>query len=285
MFYFNDSPVSPSELDLEQYQKIYEFRKSIGKQGVYYFTYKKTEDFQSFAQMHLGKVMEDFGNNWGKGLEAAEKIDDVENEPKEDISVDAQIEEDVEAGFLDSIISTVEDLKSAQESMNRMASLLQELNTKTTENTEEINKLPKPYNPVEARLLVDRQAGYWDEFAKRVEAELPILSARFRSGMQSYTKSAQLLVDFESKDKDMVIGALEAIKNLKSVAKSSQESTGNFKAAIQRIPRMSVKLNHAKRYILRVIDNIIDEYKAEENLASEAEKLLIDVLGKIDPPV
>ena len=175
-------------------------------------------------------------------------------------------------------------MTTAGESINRIGSLLQELNAKTIENTAEINQLSKPINPVEAKLLVDSQAGYYEEFAMRAEAELPILSTRFRSGIKSYTRSAQLLEDFESKDKEQVVNALEVIKNLRSVALRAQESTVTFRVIVQKLPRMSVIFNHAKRHVVLVLDKIIDEYKAEENLAGEAEKLIMDVLRRFDSP-
>jgi len=298
MVYFNESPVSFSELeDIEQYKMVISFRKRIGKQGVYYWSYKKTDDFSTLVRLHLGRVMQNFGTKWGQKPEMEVKVK-VNAEQKERLAVETEANDELietlsdetrtvlndEEGFLDLIISSGEDLALGTESIKRIGALLKELNEKTTNHTEEINQLSKPINPNEARIIINRQADTWENFATRAEAELPILSAKFRSGINSYAKSAQIMTDFQLQLKDRVTvqGALDAIKTLKVNVIEAIKKTMDLKKAVLNIPRMTVRLNHAKRYLVTVLDEIIDEYEVEENLSTEAEKIIVDVLQKIN---
>jgi hypothetical protein len=111
------------------------------------------------------------------------------------------------------------------------------------------------------------------------------LSAKFRSGLDSYTKSAQLLGDFETKDRDQVVNAIDVVRKLKSASIEAQVSTKNFRDVVQKIPRLTVQLNHAKRHLNEVLDDILEEYATEENLATEAESIFLSVLQKFDASI
>ena len=43
--YFDDSPVSPSDIDAEQYQKVKDFEKKYGTRGIY-FSFKSLDEFE-----------------------------------------------------------------------------------------------------------------------------------------------------------------------------------------------------------------------------------------------
>lgn len=282
MFYFNDSPISPSELNLEQYNKINDFRKSIGEQGVYYWQYKKIEDFERFVRLHLGMVMQEFGITWGLNNEKLSGSNISKVEQKGKLIVEVELNSDTEEGFLDLIISSIGDFGLASESINRIGTLLSELSSKTEGSTEELNGLSQPINPNEARPIINRQADTYEDFAQRTAVELPILSTKFRSAIDSYTKSAQLLTDFKSKDTDQIKQAIDVMSSFKTSIVEAQNSTTYLKNAVQSIPRMTTRLNHAKKHLVDILENILEEYKAEESLATEAEKIFVDLLQKFN---
>jgi len=282
MFYFNDSPVSFSEIeDVDQYKSVISFRKSIGKQGVYYWSYKKAEDFSTLVRLHLGKVMQDFGTKWGQGTEIKVNTDDTAR-PKEELADKSQKDPNIEEGFLDLIISSAEDMKLATESINRIGTLMQELNKKTVDITAELNQLSKPINPNVARPIINRQADIWESFAQRANGELPILSTKFRSGINSYIKATQIMTDFETKDRDTIQSGLDAIAILRANVIKAKSSTKGFITVVQVMPRMTTRLNHAKRLLVEILDKIVEEYETEESLSAEAEKTIISVLQNAD---
>jgi hypothetical protein len=160
--------------------------------------------------------------------------------------------------------------------------LQQELTQKTEECTNELNRLSQPINPREARPIVNKQAEYFENFAQRAEAELPILSTKFRSGIDSFARSGQLLEDFETKDRDQIVQALEAVRKIKTASAGLQISFKKQRDVLQNIPRMTTQLNHAKKHLNAVLENILEEIATEEKLSTEAEKILEIVLNKFD---
>ena len=61
-----------------------------------------------------------------------------------------------------------------------------------------------------------------------------------------------------------------------------REAYLGFRSAVQSVPRMTTRLNHAKRHLVEVLDKIIEEYQAVENLSTEAEKVFLGLLEKLD---
>ena len=50
--YFDDSPVSPSDIDAEQYQKVKDFEKKYRTRGIY-FSFKSIEEFRNLFDAHI----------------------------------------------------------------------------------------------------------------------------------------------------------------------------------------------------------------------------------------
>ena len=122
MVYFKSTPVSLNELEeVEQYGKVISFRKELGERGVYYWTYKETQEFTSLVRLHLARVMEEFGTKWGQKsdveVEANELVKtEVVAESTSNQFIAAEIEAATEEeGFLDLIISSVENMELSSE--------------------------------------------------------------------------------------------------------------------------------------------------------------------------
>ena len=88
--------------------------------------------------------------------------------------------------------------------------------------------------------------------------------------------------DFQTQDKNTVQSSYDTMVNLKNSVTDAKASIQGFKNAIQAVPRMTTRLNRAKKYLITVLDKIIEEYRIVENLSGEAEKLFATLLESID---
>ncbi len=281
MFYFNNSSAPMSEINAEQLMKVKQFQDSLGEMGVYYWTYNGIDDFERYVRLHLGKAMQDFRSTWGQ---AAGLTTEIINTPisHTDSRPEPEQESENEEGFLDLIIQTVDEFGVGTETFNRIATLLQELNEKTVQRTGEMNQLSKPINPSQARLVTNRFADDWEDFVERMKVEIPILSKAFRSGIDGWTKSAQLLDDFNNDEEsraqiESALGVLDSFVNNMAEAKTQ---TKGFRDIVAGMPRLTVKFNHARKHILEILDNLSEEYDTEENLSIEARRAFSEALRR-----
>jgi hypothetical protein len=64
MFYFKDSPIRPSQVDLEQLAAIRSFKERLGEQSLY-SVFKGIEEFGEQVERHLSKQVQSYGESWG----------------------------------------------------------------------------------------------------------------------------------------------------------------------------------------------------------------------------
>jgi len=308
MFYFSDSPISPSKMEAEQLAKINSFKSSLPSMGVYYGIYKTKEDFSRYVDLHLGEVMKEYGHTWGKKNDALkvktelkEQVDQTDQVEQVDqagmvgqadqtglmghavvpIRVLVEQENTEEEGFLDLVISSVEEITSSSEAINRISAIMAENNQITQESTKEMNSLEKPINPSRAKIVINKFAEKQENFVQRMNVEIPILSKSFRSGIDGWTKSARLLKDFNSDNRPIIEGALDAIRKFKGAIGSARISTRTFKDTVESMPRLTTRFNHSKRLVVEMLGDLIDEYAFEESLSTEAEKIFVGLLENI----
>ena len=220
LIYFNESPVSPSELDPSQLALLKEFRDSLGEKGALFWTYTELEEFTNLVRMHLIQHITDYGKSWGIGIEV--KQTEVEELPEyEDQVRDIDFED---YGFLDLIEVGTENFNASSETAEQITALMEELTEKVTSNTEELNSLPKPVNTQHVKRIINRIADELEHFAARMQTEAPRLIERYGIGVNSYGKATELWLDFGLDDKSQIEDAVEVVCKLKESLYGAQSS-------------------------------------------------------------
>jgi hypothetical protein len=65
MFYFNESPMNPYEIDSEQFDLVKEFRNNLGGKGILWDTYKDINEFEKKLRMHIHKEIKAIEKSFG----------------------------------------------------------------------------------------------------------------------------------------------------------------------------------------------------------------------------
>lgn len=66
MFYFNEAPVAPSNIDPKQLHRVREFRVKLGQLGGLYWTYSNASgELPTLLRQHLFWAIRDYGSVWG----------------------------------------------------------------------------------------------------------------------------------------------------------------------------------------------------------------------------
>ncbi len=58
LFYFKDTPIKPSEMDLDQLSKVAQFRKKLERRGVLYRWFANELEFDELVRLHLSQVVQ-----------------------------------------------------------------------------------------------------------------------------------------------------------------------------------------------------------------------------------
>jgi hypothetical protein len=272
MFYFNDSPVPPSELDPVQLASIVDFKKGLGERGALYWTYISRDEFESLLRMHLSRQVQEWRRNWGTGSlrdnkESVEIINDqnfINNEEDEE-------------GLIDLVEIGQESLETMNESVLRMTSAISDLGEKMSERTEEMNRIQtsggQP-NFKAVKRIVSRTSEDMEQFIQRMEPEVPIFTDSYTKAINAMIRVTSLSSEFSPGDEKGIEQFLEMVQGFKATIVYSLEGTESFKTTIASLPRITTEFNRSKRKTILVLDNLIEEMTKAVNLISELEKEL-----------
>lgn len=270
MFYFNDSPVSPSELDPIQLALISDFKKGLGEKGTLYWTYISRDEFESLLRIHLSRQVQEWHKTWGTEiLRDDQKSMDILN--KQNV-INA---EDDEEGIIDLVEIGQENTEAMNESVLRMTSAINDLGEKMNERTEEMQQIQTSRGQPDFKVvkrIVSRTSEDMEQFIQRMEPEVPIFTDSSTKAINAIILVTSLSRDFSPGDEQEIGQFFEMVQEFKTTIVYSLEGTKSFRATIEGLPRITTELNRSKRKTIMVLDNLIDEMTKAVNLISELEK-------------
>lgn len=279
LFYFKDTPIPPSKLDPTQLQKLQDFKESLKRQGVLFWDFSGSDQFEKLVSMHITKHVQ----NWRQTRQAAPppKPKVVSANPEVAINTppnsSSRIEEG-EDGYLDLLEIFEERTSEVNEIANRLNAAQNELNARTTQGTQELQALanaPNGASPAQARKIIGKVAEEMQHFTNRVNAEVPLFRNAMNGSMNALTHAATLSAEFDSEQ--TLASKIDATSLLAALV-SARQSMIEFKATTTALPRMTRELNVAKREQAAALDALITEFENGEQLLIEALTVLDTLL-------
>jgi hypothetical protein len=289
MFYFNQAPINPKDIDPAQIEKIQEFQDKLQEKGVVYWTYNGSENFATLIRMHLNDQVQNWGKTWGNKTEEllrpkiAEDDSETGNIKEESEKNGIEIDEEEELGFLDYIELGQDKLAVLMDNLNRMTSAIQTLGENVQKRGKELTELQtssRTPNVKAAKRIVQLTALDMNQFVERMEVEIPIFSESYSTGVDAIARAATITPDF-NKGEAQLLEALANIQKMKTPLTSTMESMEKFRGSVQSIPRMSRDIIKAKNRTISTLDNLIEEMVTAENLTTETEKTLENNISQL----
>jgi hypothetical protein len=294
LIYFKESPISISNIDIDQISKIKSFRDSLGEKGGLFWTFDGLSDFETTLRGHLS----DLTRKWRSKIDktTSERVKPQEISVVEDVnptliqaeSVPAEIAEAInliesedDYGFLDYADiynSSILEMNTALEGI-----------TKATINIGE--KVSKQAKAIEQAAQIKDQA----KVNIRVRKSLKIVSDDLHNFSGSLDKDIRLLSDsrtrgFNALGKSLVIyadsfpGATETLqtneaqlKGLLGSMETPYQSMKEFRDVIAALPKFSSQFNRARREVITSLNKLLDELDDMENTIIN----LLDSISKL----
>jgi hypothetical protein len=274
MLYFKDAPIEPSKLDLAQYAKVSEFRSSVGKEGGLYWMFSTVEHFEKLLRMHLSRQVQ----NWIKENDQLLSHTLTVISPST-ISQTNLIPFDLEdEGIVDLMEQFEDHMETMTEISNRIVEATEELNFKINSRTNEINeaKIGAVSGNVSrsvAKRLISNAAMDMDQYAVRMEAEVPAFGAAILAGMNALIKAMNMSFDEQTGNntQEDIDNSRFMIETWKTAIQTSEEAMTGFRNNVTQLPRLTSELNKAKRNVAQVLDELILEFQTAHSLVYEAE--------------
>jgi hypothetical protein len=265
MVYFNDAPVSPSDIDLDQLAQVRSFRDSLSARGVLWSPYAGRVQFEQLLRLHLAKLAQE----WKVRLDAGE----AESHPKQsslapDVSGKPRAESETEnEGILDL-------MEIIQEDMATLTSIVERITHAMTEVTSQLNSGSDLLESLRAsgqtdvagvKRAVNRVAGDLEAFARRIDVEVPELAVVFERMVKAVSSAAVIQLDVPNSE-NPTNEAIAAGNTLIEGIRSAKVGAEGMRASAAALPRMSKAMNNARRNAVEALDRLIGVFQREIDL-------------------
>lgn len=280
MFYFKDAPLPPSQIDPQQLAKVAAFRETLGEEGVLYWPFNNLKDFERLLRSHVIRQAQ----TWHRRL----KPTDTEGlEPLTDghvVTRPETVNDEEDLGIIDFAEIFQERFAELGRITDRMTSDSKDFGERIDTHTRDISQLAGAshgeIDPRAVKRVIAKQARDLDQFALRLEAEIPHLGRNLNEGMDALLHAVRMTDEFEAMpDKNSQVQALLSATVLFRKTFAGAESTiQGLRESLAELPRLTSALNRSKRKTVSVLARIVQEYKTAQRLAIEAEQLLKGLL-------
>jgi len=249
LFYFNQTPIAPSDIDIEQIQKINQFKLQLKEHGVFFWDYSSLKQFEGLLRVQISKA-------------AKELIDELDLKRTDIIKVedDESEEEENEPGLIDLVEQASEEFIEIGAILSRMTELMTELGEKMTARAEEINSVDtRLLKPPELRRLVDKTSNDMQIYVRRMETEMPIFKESMGNGFDALTKAYSIYYADWGKFSREEIESFEKLEELLISLEEFLGSMHNLKYKISTLPRATTNFNKAKKDTEKIVKKLIHE--------------------------
>lgn len=212
------------------------------------------------------KVVSEYAQKGSAVVPAATRTDSLERQS-------TQLEmEDI--GLLD-VVETMEvELTKVTDIVNKIGvhtnSITEKLNARTLETQVLIASSFGMPTRSDAASVINSAADDLNEFADQLEAESGQFSESIASSHKSLIQLLYLMKESAGEDRSEYERAISEAGALRAVITEASEQLGDFSKTVEGLPRMTTKLNSAKRRVVKVLAKIQDALDQSAKLIDEA---------------
>ena len=203
MMYFKDAPppIAISELDPTQLASVMEFRHSLKNEGGLIWTFKTADEFETQTRLHLSRYIQQWASKTGVSIAIPEKQLDVhvDTAPTESPEEDEPGVLDLAEAIEDEFLALNEITDQIADATGSFGNLLQERNAEINE----FNNGPEAKNIRSIKRLITKISVDMDNYAHRMESEIPMFAQHLERGMNGITSLATLAIEFNVEDRNI----------------------------------------------------------------------------------
>lgn len=269
LFYFKNAlPNSINDIDPEQLSKVKKFKKSLGEKSILFWDFEHKEDLCRFLRTHIPTRIEN--------LRKTSNLKTINLKEKPNIS-SIIIETEDEYGILDYQEFIEESLENSNQSLSKINDATEVIGKEINKKAEEINRLVannhnQPIGAKVQRNIFVRTANIVNDYANRIEPEIPIYMSNFERGIDALSKLINIYKsDFEDKNKELNEIKLQ-LKSLINNLPGAIENTKGFLEALESWPRMSKELNNSRKNAAEKLRELISKIETSHTIAVEVYK-------------
>lgn len=268
LYFKNSPPESLSDINPEQLTKIREFKSSLGEKNVLYWEFNLKDELERFLRIHIPKRIQN--------LNTVSILPERKTESESDNLIVETIQEE-DFGILDYQEFIEESFSISTHALIRISDATGWIGSEMNKKTDEIDRLvAKNRNQSLSfkvqRNIYERTANVMNDFANRIEPEIPIYINNFEKGIDSFSKLITIYIkDFENKEEE-IKEASDSLDNLLIQIENALVNMHSFLNSIDSLPKMSKELNAARKNVVQILSDFLKKLEISVTIGKEVHK-------------
>lgn len=268
MIYFKETPLPLSQIDIDQFKKVKEFRNEISKLGGLYAVFNDTPEFETSLRSHLTSIVNKFSSDT-----TIKKTSITISDMKPDTINDDDL------GLLDYLDIYTIKMADMNDTIHSLFDATMRFSSLISKRAEELKESKKLNNEdINTRKIIKRAAADLTDYAETLKNKLPGLSASRTEAFQALSNGLALYSDFP---RDTYAIELQNFQTqllfLLEAANNASESQAGFRTKINDLPRLISDINKAKRTTVIQMDALLDELEKTKSTINN----IIEAVSKI----
>lgn len=259
LFYFKDPRKSELPIDAEHFLKVDGFKKKIGSLGIY-------ENFDSPEHLKA-KVLAALA----KALDRLEKnapifgSNDVAQESSLSTPADGTMikvsDFDEDIGIMDLTEMIFDAIEVFSDNLDTMSTATGKLGERMEARTKEIGNLQSTGDARKdqkiAKAIIEKVAAELQRYCHTLDQSIPNARREFSYALRCMEHAVIISHQDGMSNQEEAETLVSELEALRSTLSSVHEQTSGFRDEISRLPRMTSKLNQAKRRTVSSIDDFL----------------------------
>ncbi|WP_265131389.1 hypothetical protein [Chryseobacterium oranimense] len=283
MYFKTEGNQNVYDIDLEQFQKVKDFRQRISKEdGILFSEFEKTEDLRNLALLHISNlVSQKFSRKKpiAKRKNTSKKNDEYVEETIDKYELlamkidkgDYNIEFE---NFIEDVEKTVGFFSDLTTTTNKLTVAMNFFTTKTDERTKQLNRVKtikdERLKLSKAKQISNEYALDLDKYSEDFENLLPEFREAISNSIQSYSEIVLKAVNSNTVDK---AGKDELLRNIPIFAESVDSAIEGTASFLETFTQMNThftsKFSTAKRRAELATNNMFKELLRTKKLLKE----------------
>tara|TARA_R110002074_G_scaffold59265_2_gene144373 strand:+ start:592 stop:1596 length:1005 start_codon:yes stop_codon:yes gene_type:complete len=260
MIYFKDAGIAPSDIDPKQLGRVQEFKNSLGAKGGLYSTFTDQESFEASLRAHLSALIEKFSNLKTHVEPMGAKTTCGSDNQVENSSLN---EADDELGLLDYLETYENEMEVLSRSVEGISDITLSVGNHMSQHAEQINALPEEERASKpGRRIVRQSAEDIERYSIILSAQISLFAKARRSVFEALNCILVLRQDFNEDDNENLSDLQDSLGAFLDAVSGSLEGLISFRQSVIDLPKLSSKLNRAKRKTAEQLDNLVEEVGA-----------------------
>lgn len=260
LFYFKDPRKSELPIDVEQLSKVAAFKRKLSGLGIYE-EFDTPEGLKTMVVAAIVKALDRLRIN----IAEDKTIQKTEDNLTDQVSGSALVpvsEFDEDIGLMELSELALNAVEGFTESLDAVASATSNLGERITSRTEELKKLKATgdtrSDQRSAKAIIEKVAAEMQRYSHRLDQIIPDAKRDFSYALRCMQHAVIISKQDGLSSEEEVQFLINELASLQTVLTTVEVQTSTFKNAISQQPRMTSKLNQAKRRAVRSVSDLLE---------------------------